>query len=672
MIQAGEHHYNDDPRDGHPDVRTRLKDVSYFFIGNGALLAAVQVAPGGEGTPLGLLIWNPDRFLKKREVPTMDPASGLEETAVRLVDSGEVLSAKPETITAFRDTRGPLAAVSITWENEPYLVEERFFCLNEKDPVLVRAVSLLNRGKDVRRVLVSTGVRGFRLEEVITLTTGSKRELCLLYHLDLRDHSVSLSRGEKLPEIKTTGSGPKKPFSISFRNVLLDRYAAAAADQLPAVISETGKVDASIWQYNHEWVRDVSWMALGLLFCGEFALCRILLQRMMEHCVSPDGDTVDSGARRDPEDVELDQNGELLYVLARYVRWTGDGDFIRSHRDKIGALAEFPLGDQFRHPVYGLLTNRRDYWERHRIHGIRAGMELAHQLFVVLGLEAAGEMADILEAPNEGRRWMEEAARLKRAFLREGKGGFVQNGHLVKRLDMDGMPQDRIEPLPEAALPEGVPLASAGSHFLHPDMSASLPIVFGLVSPDSATASLTMEKLESLWNQAWTSGGYGRYHVSSEPDSPGGWTFPSLFAARAYAEMGRWNQVWKILHWLDSVPGAGAASWFEFYGNRIAPPFPQVGIPPWTWAEMLTLFIHHMVGLRPQRSGILLRPNLPPGVRQVEARFPFREGTIELDLLNLGDGRTEFEANVPTHREGNAVFLSPDRKDIFVHMVRHE
>ena len=672
MIQAREHFYADDPKIGHPDVRTRLKDVSYCFIGNGALLAAVQIAPGGEGTPLGLLIWDPDRFIKKRDVPTMDPETGLGKTAVRIADSGEVLSIDSGTIKVLWGTRVPLPAVSITWESGPFLVEENFFCLNNKDPVLVRAIFFLNRGKDSRNVCVSTGIRDTRLEEDLFLKTGKSAGLHLIYRLDKLSHSVMLLKADKPFNGKAAEDGPVQSFSLSFQHSLLDRYAAAAAIQLPSVISGTGRADASIWQYNHEWVRDGSWMALGLLLCGEHVRCRVLLQRLLEHHVSSDGDTVDSGKRRDTEDVELDQNGELLFVLARYVRWTGDGEFIRAHREKIRALAEFPLRDDFRHPVYGLLATSREYWERHRIHGIMPGMELAHQLFVILGLEAAEEMADLLDVPDEGRRWVEEASRLRTAFQRTGKGGFIQEGRLVKRLDMHGTLHDRIVPRPEAALPEGSPLGDLIPHFLHPDMSSSLPIAFGLVPPDSPTASHTMDELESLWNQAWRSGGYGRYHFSSEPDSPGAWTFPSLFAARAWVEMGQWNKVWEILNWLNSVPGSQAGSWFEFYGKRIAPPFPQVGIPPWTWAEMLLLFVHHMVGFRPQRDGILLRPNLPHEIQRVDARFPYREGTVRLDLVVLGNGKVEFDANVPVKQEGKTIFLFPDKKHISVHMVRHE
>ncbi len=47
MIDVQEHFYDDNPNQGHADVRTRLKDANYFFIGNGHILAAIQVAPAG-------------------------------------------------------------------------------------------------------------------------------------------------------------------------------------------------------------------------------------------------------------------------------------------------------------------------------------------------------------------------------------------------------------------------------------------------------------------------------------------------------------------------------------------------------------------------------------------------------------------------------------------------
>ena len=76
MINVEEHFYDDDPMNGHPDVKTKLKDVNYFFLGNGLIQAAIQFAPSGEGSPVGLLFMNPDKLGKKRDSLSCDLVTG--------------------------------------------------------------------------------------------------------------------------------------------------------------------------------------------------------------------------------------------------------------------------------------------------------------------------------------------------------------------------------------------------------------------------------------------------------------------------------------------------------------------------------------------------------------------------------------------------------------------
>lgn len=208
----------------------------------------------------------------------------------------------------------------------------------------------------------------------------------------------------------------------------------------------------------------------------------------------------------------------------------------------------------------------------------------------------------------------------------------VDRRGFIKRRKIDGSVQEFINPLPEAQLPAGVPLAVGENHLLNPDASAALPVALGFVSPELPVVSATMSSLEILWNQTWEHGGYGRYHVSSEPDSPGPWSFPSLFIARACVETENLSNVWRILRWLNSVPGARAGSWFEFYGHRVSPPFPQVCIVPWTWAEMLILLIQHVVGIQPQEKYLRIRPRLLPGTKKIQASFPFKESRVNLEI----------------------------------------
>ncbi|NIM16229.1 MAG: hypothetical protein GTO45_29845, partial [Candidatus Aminicenantes bacterium] len=260
------------------------------------------------------------------------------------------------------------------------------------------------------------------------------------------------------------------------------------------------------------------------------------------------------------DEVELDQNGELLYALKHYVLWTGDFEIVSKNWNKIVVIAEFPLKEIFRHKPSGMLFNRREYWERHKAFGIEKGMELIYQVYVSIGLFAAASLAWMVSKKKEAARWEKEAKKIKYAVLEHPDFALLDNRGFIKRRGIDGKTQETITPGNEAQLPEGSPLTLAGDHFLNPDTSAALPIGLGFVPPDSPVAAATMDHLELLWNQQWTGGGYGRYHASSEPDSAGSWPFASLFIARASMEIGDYDNVWRILKWLNTIPGA--VLWF--------------------------------------------------------------------------------------------------------------
>jgi hypothetical protein len=268
--------------------------------------------------------------------------------------------------------------------------------------------------------------------------------------------------------------------------------------------------------------------------------------------------------------------------------------------------------------------NCREFWERHAIHGIQPGMELSYQLWVSEGLAAAAVLARLTGHTDQAVRWDAESARLRRAMLGDRRFRLHDHRGFIKRRAPDGRVQETIKADPACGLPTGARLMQPGPHRLNPDASAVLPIVFGTVAPDSPVARRTFRQLEQLWNQAGNGGGYGRYDVTSEPDSPGGWPFPSLFVARAAVEAGDDAKVWRILRWLDTVPGARAGTWFEFYGERLAPPMPQVGIVVWNWAELIVLYVQHILGIQPGEAEVRIRPRLLAGLPAGDATFVIR------------------------------------------------
>ena len=229
--------------------------------------------------------------------------------------------------------------------------------------------------------------------------------------------------------------------------------------QLPAAVSRRGVLDGSVWQYNREWCRDQSMIALALAMIGDHELARTILARLLAEFVTPEGDTVDSSERRDPDEIELDQNGFLLAAIRGYVLWTGDLGLVRERWPRIVALAEFPLGPAFRHAKSGLLANRREFWERHRAHGIRPGIELVHQLYTWHGLEAASRLAAMVGDNEHARRWESEAGRLRTAMLEDPVYRMADDRGFIKRRGLDGRVQETIDPEPGSGLPSESPLA---------------------------------------------------------------------------------------------------------------------------------------------------------------------------------------------------------------------
>jgi hypothetical protein len=588
---------------------------------------------------------NPEKLRKKREALTLDEKNGLESTRVCLRVGSEEFAAGAKDLQAAWSFKRGLPSVVVNWCAGELEVQEEFFCPHSLRPTLVRVVCVKYLGEKAVSFTLETGLPQKTLSLEQQLLPAAEAECILGYLLEGEEDRIAvnlISPGD----ITIEASGYwENTARVRFDHELLDRFFQASQSQLSAVISSSGVVDASIWQYNREWVRDHSWMALGLVHSGQSGKARIVLERLLRDFVTPAGDTIDSSEKRHPDEVELDQNGELLYVLDQYLRWTGDRKLIASNWEKIDALAEFPLQPLFQQPS-GLLANVREYWERHSVHGIKKGVELAYQLFVTMGLDSAAAMAEVLGKTASAKRWKREAACLSQSLLTNREFGLVHDGRFIKRRGIDGTVHSRIRPLEETGLPKGSPLASSEESWLEPDTTGALPIALEFVPADSDLARNTLAHLEELWGQNWVGGGYGRYHCSSEPDADGPWPFPSLCVARAYAEAQDYGKIWRVLNWLDSLPGGRPGTWFEFYGIPHAPPFAQLGITPWTWSEMLFLLIHHILGVRPGYQELCIRPHLFPEVNTVNARLPLRRGWLQLHVHRcLKEGRVRFRSN---------------------------
>ena len=406
----------------------------------------------------------------------------------------------------------------------------------------------------------------------------------------------------------------------------------ASGHGLRAAVAASGKMDGGPWGYCLEWVRDSCMAACGAALAGIPDLAEAILHRTLTRNISDNGAALDSSIRRPPETIELDQNGQLLHALYTHWVWTGDDSILRRHWPRIRATADFPLQPVFRDPQTGLVKNSREFWERSIPYGVLDGYELAYQAWNIEGWQRAATIATHLGDPASANRWLAASKLMRESFLSHPRFSFVRDGRFTKRILASGEPQLTFSPPNRESLPPGMPLRTEAVSYCDPDSANVLPIMLGIVDPASGVARRTLESMETLWNQRWDGGGYGRYHVTSEPDSPGPWPFPSLFIARAYLEAGDSEKVWRTLNWLAAAPGGRTGTWFEYYGPRPIPPLPPVAIIPWTWAEIVTLVVHHMLGVRPDPQGVTLRPRLLAGMDNVSARLRLNGHDLHLTI----------------------------------------
>ena len=412
---------------------------------------------------------------------------------------------------------------------------------------------------------------------------------------------------------------------------------------LPAMVADNGVMNAGIFEYGAQWVRDTSNTLLGLVHAGHFELARRGFLQILEHMVNPEGNAMIAGGFDDPDREQFDQMGELLHALKAYRDWTGDDSLLRQYRPRLLALIERPLRPEFR-DTSGMVHNRREFWER----TFDDAYELAYQTYVVLGLRDAAALAEPLGAEDRADRWRAEADRILKAMLTHPTGALVEGERFIKRRAITG---ERIRTIRFPAAAADVPLKTEQVHLAEPDATMALPIAFGLVDPASALARHTLDGLETLWNGRWFGGGYERYHSSGQCDQPGPWTFASCFILRAQHQAGQFGRSRRTIEWLNTVPGGRTGAWFEEI-PLVRSQAPTAGIIPWTSGEISLFIVRHLLGVRFEGKTLVLQPALYPGSPPVHADLRFRQSRLKLDIPRAGAVK---DADV------NGIRVAPDR-----------
>ena len=658
----------------HPDFITNVTGVEYAIIGNGRIIAAMQSSrDNAVATHGGLLLMSSGHFTRKASTLLFHPERGLMHTRCHLVFKGTTYTAQPESSQLSLEIEEGIPSIKLRWKAGAIGVHERFTC-HADDPLLLRTITLettaLKSGPVVmsvllypnlmlfdeyrvdpeRKILHANGYLGLDMEapgatragdrhlffEIPLLLSGSRQRFEVLYSVRDTDAPRPVATGMEV--MPSASAFWRDTTHLEVSDPALQHLYDASKTGIRAAVARDGKMDGGIWQYNLEWVRDMSMVSLAASMCGLHDASGAILRRILTRFVDDRGRTIEASRSRPDELMELDQNGALLHALHTHALWTGDHTIVREHWQTIRRVAEYVLTpDIILDRRTGLLKSKREYWERDTSFGVEEGYENAYQLWNILGLQAAAEMARFAGTQQDAARYAGASKDLREAFLRHPTHSLVADGRLVKRRLLNGDVQSELRPQDRSRFPAGMPLREEAHAYCDPDASSALPIVYGVVEPHSTLAANTLASMEILWNQGWTGGGYGRYHRNSEPDSPGAWPFPTMFLARAYLEAGNSEKVWRILRWMHETPGGRLGAWFEFTGERPTPPLPPVGVVVWTWAEIVMFCVHHLLGFHPTSSGAVIRPRALTGIAEFRARVNCRGHHIDLTIRHGSD-----------------------------------
>jgi hypothetical protein len=659
----------------HQDFSTYIPGVEYFCLGNGDIIATLQFSPEQSGelppTYLGLTLMDAERFARKWSTFLFHPERGFDRSMLSVTVDGKGYTATPATLRGveWRDIEG-VPTVVLEWTAGALAVEERF-SVPAEGQLLFRTVLLRNTGSapvqprlqlqlvpnfglfdDIRvdeksRTVHAHGFADMRLlclsakaavagrydlnVEPGPIASGSSAEVRYAYALNGAEKVLARPSGTAVLQ-RAAAAYWEKRSRVTSGNAEVDRLFGLARTGLKALAGRSGKRDSGFWMYNMEWVRDDMMMVAGMLQAGHHAEAQALLRKVLEKSIGEDGRTIESSRWSGHDYTELDQNGQVLFGVWTYLAWTGDDAFIRPYWERIRRAGDFPLQDVFLDRRAGMVRNKREYWERSDSFGLEDGFELAYQFWVSYGLACGAEVAARLGDAATAQRWRTASASLRHAMLEDPTFRLIEEGHLIKRRTRDGRWQRTMIPPNRNAMPPGSPAATNEKPECDPDSANLLPIIFGMVDATSDTGRKTLADVELLWNQQWTHGGYGRYNTTSEPDPPGPWPIASLFVARAAAEAGDPEKVWRVIRWLLTIHGGKSGGWFERYGPSITPPAPPVCIVGWTYAEAMGLIVHHFLGFRPGLDVLTVRPRPVTGLDALDGTLTVRGIRVHVNV----------------------------------------
>ena len=428
-------------------------------------------------------------------------------------------------------------------------------------------------------------------------------------------------------ENKTVAARWKNSNTLTTKDIVVQNMHDYCRYLLPAYVSDSGKMDAGVFEYGCQWVRDASNTALGVIHIGEFELARAIMKHMLKNMIKDNGTTMIADGYDDPDREQFDQMGEFMHAMKCYVDWTGDGSLLTQYSGKILNMIERPLRPEFRDST-GMVHNRREFWER----TFDDAYELAYQNWIVEGLRDAADLSKYINSEAKAPYWRSEAHKTLNALLTHPTLKLVDNNHLIKRRSTTGVIVDKVKmSWGNESAPTGVEQIGR----LMPDATMALPIALNLVDPKSDLARKTLNELEKIWNQRWSFGGYERYNSSSQGDAPGPWPFATTFIMRAQHEAGQLGMSRRSLEWLYNNAGGRTGAWFEEIPILSTEAYFS-GLIPWTSAEVSYFIVHHIMGIKFIGEHMVIKPALYAETSPLHASLRFRKDRIEMDINGSG------------------------------------
>lgn len=653
-----------------------LNDYSYFYgrqyyvLRSGRTQMFIQSDKVDLGSAFTYLLFDADdahQSARKDSAVNFSPVSGFQTSALEVEMGGYPFVALGQNTTARWIYEDGIPKVEAVWWAGGIQVTEKIFAVAGMN-TFVRSITL--RGADIigeENFKLRLGVPEGNVETFpnAILYSGAKGRIAIVVpqsdiNTDIRRNYLEISDslapgaeltfntfivaqvpsgkiGDMIERMGRVNTGTRflmetrarwsRTTTISTGDSIVENLFNNVRYTLPGYVSEKGIMDAGVFEYGGQWIRDASNTAVGLLQIGEFGLTRNLLSYMMDKMIAKNGATMISSNYPDPEDEEFDQMGELWNAMKDYYCWTGDSTLLVKNAGKLIAMTNRPLEPQFRDST-GMVHGNREYWERF----LGDGYELAYQVWVIKGLRDAVQLAPVIGAEKYVSSWSKAEEKMLNAMLRNPKFALIHDGAFIKRRSVTGKIVDTLR---YKGYVVDSPAFTESLQKLMPDASMALPITLGIVNPRSDLARNTLDELQSLWDARWSFGGYDRYNTSSEPDQPGPWSVATALIMRAQQAAGMYERSRETLDWLAHVQGGHTGAFFEEIPINRHQEFKD-GILPWASAEVAQFVVRDWLGVGFMNNRMVIKPNLYPGTRRVEADLRYRESRVKLTIERAG------------------------------------